>query len=340
MANFFKGILRSFTGSPYGDLGGPVTGLQNEKGKLVVSIEKGKCIAWTAGMDDVELSKETVKRVEFINSNVQVDDFIGNKINTVDIYSIEMTNGKVGTLRLVKSTKQKVLDLIISEKTESNTLLSSDNKPEGKSLEWFTSEAGLEAYRKYVTTRNYMREKTYKEEFGKQNKDYNFYMYLSIYHEGETLPSLYFDALVKALNVQQLSLVGTHEAFINIMNAMASPLIINEDGEPEASDDAMPPMLMLSVEKNPLLYFVKNFNVFEIKDDDLGSTHDKYVLYIEAMYFIGSHWSRTTIEENKWLFDKDTYLNDIGTVRKRLSFYKKCLEVSGDAEYFEKYIAQ
>ena len=57
MAGFFKGLLRANSAN-YGDLEGPMTNLKS--GRLAIAIEKGKCIAWIVGQDDVELSKENV----------------------------------------------------------------------------------------------------------------------------------------------------------------------------------------------------------------------------------------------------------------------------------------
>lgn len=111
MANFFKGILRANTGN-YGDIEGPMTNLKS--GKLAITLEKGKCIAWIVGQDDVELSKENVKKVELVTSNVEIYDLSsgGGKRYVVNIYSIEMADGSVGTLRLVAATQHKVLALI------------------------------------------------------------------------------------------------------------------------------------------------------------------------------------------------------------------------------------
>ena len=111
MAGFFKGMLRA-NAANYGDLEGPMTNLK--KGKLTLTIEKGKCIAWIVGQDDIELSKDNVKAVELISSNVPIRDLAsgGGKPCQVNVYKIEMKNGQVGTLRLVSATEYKVLQLI------------------------------------------------------------------------------------------------------------------------------------------------------------------------------------------------------------------------------------
>lgn len=111
MAGFFKGLLRANSAN-YGDLEGPMTNLKS--GRLAIAIEKGKCIAWIVGQDDVELSKENVKSVEMISSHQIIRDLSsgGGKPYDVNVYKIEMTNGQVGTLRLLSASEYKVLNLI------------------------------------------------------------------------------------------------------------------------------------------------------------------------------------------------------------------------------------
>ncbi len=111
MANFFKGLLRANTAN-YGDLEGPMTNLK--KGRLTLTIEKGKLIAWIVGQDDVELSKDNVKGVELISSHQIIRDLAsgGGKTYDVNVYRIEMKNGQVGTLRLLSASEYKVLQFI------------------------------------------------------------------------------------------------------------------------------------------------------------------------------------------------------------------------------------
>ncbi|MBQ4269391.1 MAG: hypothetical protein IJB97_07080 [Clostridia bacterium] len=111
MAGFFKCMLRANT-SLCGDLEGEMTKLV--KGKLSISIEKGKVIAWITGQDDIELSKENVQSVNVISSNVVVKDLAsgGGKIRNVNVYKLVMKDGKEGVLRLVSNSAYKVLALI------------------------------------------------------------------------------------------------------------------------------------------------------------------------------------------------------------------------------------
>ena len=108
MAGFFKCMLRANT-SLCGDIEGPMTKMN--KGRLSISVEKGKVIAWAAGTDDIELSKANVQSVNKLASNVMIKDLAsgGGKIYKVDVYKIVMKDGKEGILRLLVGAAYKVL---------------------------------------------------------------------------------------------------------------------------------------------------------------------------------------------------------------------------------------
>lgn len=112
MAGFFKGLLRANNGSLCGDLEGPMTKLN--KGKLPISIEKGKVIGWAVGQDDIELSKANVQSVDVIDNNVPIKDLSsgGGKLYSVNVYKIVMKDGKEGILRLLTGSAYKVLAII------------------------------------------------------------------------------------------------------------------------------------------------------------------------------------------------------------------------------------
>lgn len=111
MANFFAGMLRA-NSKIYGDLEGEITNLN--KGRLTVSIVKGKCIAWIVGQSDIELSKENVASVETISKDVVVTDYPSNHGKAIrsNVYRITLKNGKTGILRLTAGDEYKVLQLI------------------------------------------------------------------------------------------------------------------------------------------------------------------------------------------------------------------------------------
>ena len=101
--SFWRGLVRVNT-SNLGDLEGPMTGLKS--GRYSICMEKGKVIAYIVRGEDLELSKENVKSLETVSTNVSDNGKVFN------IYRIEMTNGQVGTLRLVTNTAHKVLMII------------------------------------------------------------------------------------------------------------------------------------------------------------------------------------------------------------------------------------
>ena len=111
MAGFFKCMLRANT-SLCGDLEGSMTKLI--KGKLSISVEKGKVIAWITGQDDIELSKENVQSVDLIDSDIIIKDLAsgGGKVYKVNTYKIVMKDGKDGVLRLLTGSAVKVLAII------------------------------------------------------------------------------------------------------------------------------------------------------------------------------------------------------------------------------------
>ncbi len=109
MAGFFKGLMRA-NAANFGDLEGEMTKLKS--GKLTISIEKGKCIAWIVGQDDIELSKDNVKGLEFVKHDNVVTASNGGKAEDVSIYKIVMKDGAEGTLRLMQNREKMVLRLL------------------------------------------------------------------------------------------------------------------------------------------------------------------------------------------------------------------------------------
>lgn len=111
MAGFFKCMLRANT-SLCGDLEGGMTKLKS--GRLSISVEKGKCIAWIVGSDDIELSRDNVESVEMISGNDVVSNVAsgGGKVYKVNCYKIVMKDGTEGVLRLMIGSSSKVLALL------------------------------------------------------------------------------------------------------------------------------------------------------------------------------------------------------------------------------------
>ncbi len=230
----------------------------------------------------------------------------------------------------------------VSNGGKSQSTATNNNNPKGKPLEWFTSEAGLETFKIYTSPQNYMLEDTIKEEYKRKygNSDTSFEVFFHVYHPNEKIPSKYFEALIDNIKVQPLKYVGPCNVLVGLLKIMAKSFYINDDGEPEICEPVLSPEQIVSVEKNPVLYFVKNFNIFELKDDALGTFQDKFALYGKILSFLAINAAKIDIAGSQWLFDKNTYINDFGVVRKEKGFLKKCKEVSGFTEYFDEQISQ
>lgn len=99
MAGCKQGFARA-NGGLYGDIIGTVV----PEGKRPISVENGQIILWIAGADDIVLDPADVKTFEFKESK-KVGDMLsggGNEFN-VDIYDLEMNDGKTAVVRVIKT---------------------------------------------------------------------------------------------------------------------------------------------------------------------------------------------------------------------------------------------
>ena len=215
-------------------------------------------------------------------------------------------------------------------------------KPEGKTLEWFASDIGIQVLKKYTTLNSYLLEESYEREYKRYNQikklPYNFITFLRLGHKGAVVPSLYFQALADSIHVQPLTLIGPNEALVGMLKEMAQPSELDKD-DTLSRDMCLPLEQIVSVDKNPLLYFVKNFNVFNIQDDYMGSATDKLKMYLEIMSMLAIHSTSVSIAQSQWLFDKSTYLSDAGILKTEREFLGTCKELSGFTRYFELSLA-
>ena len=150
--------------------------------------------------------------------------------------------------------------------------------PNGKSLSWFSSEDGIQSLRQYITAQNYILDeqivepyKKFKSKYPSLNKQY----FIDAYYKGAKLPSMYFESLADAIDAQALIYVGPIEMLVKILSLQAKPFYIDEDGEPQQTQPILTPEEVVSVEKNPVLNFVKNFDCFKLDDDVQGTWKDK-----------------------------------------------------------------
>ena len=330
-----------------GYLEGPVA----QGTKRSICISKGACLAWSAGNSDIALSKETVKSVE--PANKTVSDVVDGKRVNFDVYTITMTDGQEGTLSLLQAHAGSVIRamsnlVVVSEsaaqrveraKNGKTTVSTGDpDSPKDKPLDWFKSEKGLEVYKTYITPQNYFLQETYLKEYKKMfegedtNVDFDRH-FLPCSYPNAKLPRTYFNALLESIGTEPLYNGAILELFRGVLLVIAKPYVINEDGEPELRETVLTPEQIVSTDENPLLYFIKNFNAFEMKDEATGSLIDKYFVYKAVVLFILNFVNEIVIEENKWLFDKNTYLNELGIVRKIKGFIKKCKELTDSERY-------
>ena len=130
--------------------------------------------------------------------------------------------------------------------------------------------------------------------------------------------------------------LGGREFILIVAQTIALPYKMNDDGEPELRETPLTPEQFVSVDHNPLLYFVKNFNAFQLQDDVTGKFDDKFAVYRAAVYFIQLSIGEIVLKEDHWLLDKNTYINEFGTARKIKGFITKCKELTDNAQDIAK----
>lgn len=217
------------------------------------------------------------------------------------------------------------------------------DSPIGKPLDWFSSEAGLEVYKAYITPQNYILEESYLKKYEEKCSDQRLDFdddFLPIFGPDAKLPHTFFNAMINNIDVDAMQYKAIRSMLIKALEEQAKPFVINDDGEPEPREMPFTPEQLLSVDKNPLLYFVKNFDAFKIENDGMGTADDKYHTYAKALMFISAVSDEISLEgKEKWLLDKSTYLNDFGIVRKEKGFIKKCMECTENANFIALFAA-
>ena len=217
-----------------------------------------------------------------------------------------------------------------------------DYDPENKPLSWFESEDGLESYKQYINVQSFLLEETIKDEKDSKyaGKDYSVSFIAKYLHHAK-IPYLYFESLIENISVQPLKYVGPIEFVIGCLEIMAKPFDINDDGEPEMRPTLFAPEDIVSVEKNPILKFISNFDCFDLDNSNTGSWKDKYLLYTDMIQFFALEGRK--VEDYMWVLNKDTYFNEFGIVRKEKAFLKKCKEIvtsDEDKDFFDRQLAR
>lgn len=210
--------------------------------------------------------------------------------------------------------------------------------PVGKRLEWFCSEDGIKTFNEYITIQNYFLEETIKKEQKENYDEYSLDLVVDVVHKGAKIPYIFFKNLIKNIDAQPLEYVGPIDMVVEVLSIQAKPFYIDDDGEPQSSVPSLTPEEIVSVEKNPVLNYVSNFKCFELKDDVQGSWDDKWTLWSDILIWLGiySSFDKEFLSNNSWVFSKEVYFNDLGTLRKPKGFYKKCIELATQKEFFEK----
>ena len=205
--------------------------------------------------------------------------------------------------------------------------------PKEKPLAWFSSEDGLQAFGLYFTISNYLLEEEITEEQKANKPDIELEIYAMVYHPEAKLPCIYLSYFIESIDAQMLRYVAPANYLNCMLSIQARPYLINEDGEPEVINPMLPPEVLLSVEKNPLLNYIVNFKNFLFGTDERGTAKDKWMILSNMMTWLSSRAKDSEIlAKNPWVFSDEVYFNDVGTVRKEKSFYKKCIELAGDEE--------
>ena len=247
---------------------------------------------------------------------------------------------------IVRNAKEQVNEQIAQKQEEERRRKEEEKRkqeeanrfnPKDKSLEWFGSEDGITAFREHITVQNYFFEETVKKEHEAKYAEYSFEAFASVFHKDAKLPVSYFKSLADSMDVQALQYVGPTNMLVDVLCVQAKPFYIDDDGEPQPIVYALTPEEIVSAEKNPALNFVANFDCFELKDDAQGSWSDKYDLWSNVLIWLGvySGTDKDILTLNPWVFSKELYFNEMGTIRKAKGFYKKCIEFTASEKYKE-----
>ena len=209
--------------------------------------------------------------------------------------------------------------------------------PKDKNMEWFSSENGLKTFSEYMTVKNYILDETVKNEHATRYSEHDFDIWVNVFHPEAKIPTIFFNQFVKNINIDTIY-VAPSEMLVDVLKMQAKPFILDDEGEPHIVEPMLSAPEIVSDVKNPVLNFVSNFKCFKLTNDDEGTYKEKFNLWCDILIWISVYFRREEdfIANNQWIFSKDTYFNDLGIVRKPKAFYKKCIELASQKDYFEK----
>lgn len=99
MAGCKQGFARA-NGGLFGDINGAVV----PEGKRPISVENGQIVLWIVNADDIILNPADVKAFNFKEAR-RVKDMCsgGGKEYAVDVYDLEMNDGRTAIVRVIKT---------------------------------------------------------------------------------------------------------------------------------------------------------------------------------------------------------------------------------------------
>lgn len=235
--------------------------------------------------------------------------------------------------------------------SKNNSSSASSNKnprnPEDKPYEWFMSEVGLSVFEETMTVKNFTNDEIYEQEQKDKGVEY-FSVYCSVYRKEHKSPRLYFEALVSAV----AKLPGASDALLYVWPIESAACVLGLQAKPFYSDDNGDPVMVEpkpdgrqinDINVNPVLKFIRDFHIFSFENKEFV-WKEMALLWSDVLWFIlrettehGVDWD--VIGNNPWIFEKDTYLTQAGTLRSRKGLLTTGLEKSTNPGYFKDHLA-
>lgn len=105
---FFAGMVRA-NGGLLGDVDAYVLGLKG--GRAPLNFVNNELVAWAVKSEDFVLSKNNVKEVRLIQSDVKISDLSsgGGKLYVVNVYEVKLDDDHVVKMRLLTASADKAL---------------------------------------------------------------------------------------------------------------------------------------------------------------------------------------------------------------------------------------
>lgn len=233
--------------------------------------------------------------------------------------------------------------------SEAQTEKTSGEQPKTIDLAWFASEEGQDVYQKTMTPENIIKEEKFINEnynqLDERIKSYTYSQVMGLLHiKGEYSPCSYFQKLLSVIDGKTAHYgTFTTNTLVDLLLGLAKPFTINEDGDLEEVKPALNSAEMVSIKDNPLLGFLSSFTVFDFSEPD---TFEKIDLWMAAIFFIVTEiklGNKKVLEENPWLFAKETYISAANTIRTKKGFYKTGLanaKTDSAKMWFEKNLGE